>query len=1327
MAETKTPGSRFDNETNQDPSKQHYDREFNDIAKNYSDNADSSQEDANIERLRNDEDSEGSRSADPKKSVSDLERNPDGFYDREPFENKLKGFIKKTASNRRGLALLGGGTGLVALAFAGFLAFLPLKLEMLIKTATQSAAEIPEHAIEHRLEYLTKLYIAQKVVGAANNTADIDVGEGSIAAGLFNTWRAAKYEKKLGFTIESDRLRPGETSFNWRLMDLEGKPLRVDGKLVNGTSVRGPDGVTKVVSELNGRKEFRTFLRAETKKATKWHQFYKRYAMRKTLMRKYGVAHWAWLPAAATEKLDSYAERRRALFREFRKQMLDVTVGRVTKKTSMYFSCLTQGKEECKKLKNDVSSNETIRAQQDSEACAGDAACEDRVRQNNENLQAAADQTQSNIDATSDTSDIDIDPPDGDDSPKGLSKLVTKQMLAKVLGGIGILDTLMRIVNSIENKGLNQVQFDRASTAYIGYTAELLSINDQMKAGTSSESDLSTGGVGVSMEQVDVAMTMLGDFGSSPVWQKEVGILSSSDISKSSFERECGPEKQSTTLPKGDTLCPERKVILEKNPFEGQSWWEATANFAAAYMKSLGGLIGLANKALGGIAEGLGFNALMEKILSSTGADKLIAKGMGTMLEMVFGAAINGQETDADAGDNVLGGIQSQYFALGQTGQDMGELGDGGGLGIGGAVTDETATVALKREIAAEKADEIGQKPLFARLFDTNDTDSLISQMAIRTPTSMSDLAAIPKMLSSSLAQIASPQLSAALPDKNAFGFNFSYSFSDAELEADPKLYTDESCEQSNDAREASYDNNDKYPILVYTKTDPCALEKVVADAGSSGLNNEPPRYFDIASMGSAGASSGAGGSFRIATFNVLGANHDNDCPDGTKSGCTAPVEEQWPARLRRSTDVMINNKLDIVGLQEFDKLQYDAFITPQYGGNVYDVYPKKSGNGQAASRNSIIWDKSKFKLVSGDIMQIKYFTRHLEDMVPVVKLASLETGQQFYVLNTHDPAGADYAKERYDDALLHEAKIKKLSAEGIPIFYTGDFNSGYSPRSSGNTTWGGPEGGIASVNERENLTYCILTRAHTVWDAFDAIEKRTGTCPTKMDQGGGPVDHIFFNTTVSAKNYDSVESGRLKNGSDVHKTIWVDITIPGSGGDNPGSIGPGGWQWPITKSDFTSLTGCYPTQNGTSGGSGHAGIDIDVPNVGYHQPSSPVYSATGGVVTVVSDNIGGGISGVQIKAGKGLYAVYEHMTGYRSLVHVGQTVKAGAKIGYASDVGATGAHHLHFGITTQEGSFGSRYNPTSGTLNPLDYLPKDRSLKNALGGQCVDSKGLAT
>ncbi len=371
---------------------------------------------------------------------------------------------------------------------------------------------------------------------------------------------------------------------------------------------------------------------------------------------------------------------------------------------------------------------------------------------------------------------------------------------------------------------------------------------------------------------------------------------------------------------------------------------------------------------------------------------------------------------------------------------------------------------------------------------------------------------------------------------------------------------------------------------------------------------------------------------------------------------------------------------LDIVGFQEFTNVQRALFKQKVPG---YELYPSslKARTGE----NAIGWDSTKFRLVEGGMMpNLQYFAPGNSLDAPWVKLQDISegpsSGQQFYVLNTHDPAGPGYAKKRWENAKQHVIFINSLRSSGLPIFMTGDFNSGFNRRSDNNITY---------LNRDENLTYCIMTKEGYIQNAFDIYEEREVKCPNPGNDNS--VDHIYLSDGVLVGKYYKLAAGVNKNGSDNHDTHIAEVTIPGK--DTPGEdLGSWkgdpsaqGFQWPAKAG---RISNCWQKP-------GHAGIDIATGTEG-----KSVYAAKAGTV-VMSGNSGDSGNVVMIKHTGGLWSNYQHNS--KLLVSVGDTVRIGQEIAKSGNTGYSTGPHIHFGITDAQ-----TLSSSTGTnsLNPFLFLP---------------------
>lgn len=849
-----------------------------------------------------------------KKEADKLGKNPMG-YKPDGLPNaqtpRIKGIVNRLRNNRRALVSLGAGGGVLTMLVAGFISFIPLKLELLIKSATQHAAQIPEDAIEQRLRYLTSYYIAHRIL-STGSPAD-SYPEGTVVKQMFKNWQVNRFEDQLGLKITSDRTSNQQTATKWTIEFPDSPVLLTGGNEAD---------IIVMTRKIENSSQMRVFVKTTVKEKTKWHHFYKRYAMRKTLMRTKGVTRWAWLPDAATSKLDSYNAKKNALTTQFKQRLFDATVKRVMPRTALYLACLSDA-EACKELhlKRYGTKIEPPDSAPGATGCpAGDTACE---QARGKLAEEAANSTDANAESVGSSVD-DI----GKNVGKESGKFITKQLLSKVAAGLGIVDTLARIARSVDNGALNQVLYDRNSIMAAGYSAELLSISDQYKAGK------------LTPEQIDTVMEMVGDFGTSPAWQNETGIIASANpgslISPTAnaaaevkqYERNCGADGEPTKLPPGELICPERKIITDKTAFTSQSWWAPFNKFADIYLGTVGRLFDLFNK----VVELTGIDKVMASIVDATGLGDLLAKGMSNMLELIFGSPISALDKGAEVADNMLGGIKSSYYALGEAGQDTDAEGNpnGKGLGLGGQVMTTGETAALKSRIAAEKQEEWNQKSVFAKLFDTEDTRSMTSQLALRMPTTPDQVAALPNMIQSSFVSLFMPKTSAAGTYKDAFGFNFAYSFKEETYAANPNIYTKEACETMAKAREESYqagkDISADFPIYVYTKSDPCALEKIVVAAGGAMFGGGTDENFVL---------EGANG----------GAAPDDENPgseDPSAAGFVWPIAlANWPKRAMpiaecglRYSDGSIHTGIDIsVGMNTPVLAAADGVVTMDSAG----------------------------------------------------------------------------------------------------------------------------------------------------------------------------------------------------------------------------------------------------------------------------------------------------------------------------------------------------------------------------------------------------------
>lgn len=287
--------------------------------------------------------------------------------------------------------------------------------------------------------------------------------------------------------------------------------------------------------------------------------------------------------------------------------------------------------------------------------------------------------------------------------------------------------------------------------------------------------------------------------------------------------------------------------------------------------------------------------------------------------------------------------------------------------------------------------------------------------------------------------------------------------------------------------------------------------------------------------------------SLKVATFNIL---HVGD----------SAFERQWRTRMPTSIGVLKQNSITVAGLQEVRPEQHKLLTTESYSTDTFDIFPKTAQQPNF-SPNPIIWNKSLFKLVSGKTLPIEYDNGGKIDHAVLVLLKDV-LGNQFYVLNTHDPANArpgsdeQNALSRFNNAKYYKQYLVDLAKQGKPIFLTGDFNSSY--------TMGGNQ--KPYNNLAQNLTYCVISSGGTLKNVWDIFQNKPFNCPRNSVPGDAPIDHIYV-ANISGVSRVWTAASRT-NGSD-HPTVMADVDVPWAK-EQTGS-GGGAWSLPVARSGWES------------------------------------------------------------------------------------------------------------------------------------------------------------
>lgn len=175
---------------------------------------------------------------------------------------------------------------------------------------------------------------------------------------------------------------------------------------------------------------------------------------------------------------------------------------------------------------------------------------------------------------------------------------------------------------------------------------------------------------------------------------------------------------------------------------------------------------------------------------------------------------------------------------------------------------------------------------------------------------------------------------------------------------------------------------------------------------------------------------------FILATLNTLGASHTTVSSRSTYA--------TYDVRTPRQVALLGRYGVDVVGLQEFQKPQRTLFL--QTAGSTYGIFPTDkmlAADPKTDTENSIIWRNTTMQFISGDTIDVPYFTGIRK--MPVILLKDKRSGREAYFINVHNPASnvgyGDQTANRAKAIAVERAEVISLRATGKAVFLTGDLN----------------------------------------------------------------------------------------------------------------------------------------------------------------------------------------------------------------------------------------------------------------------------------------------
>lgn len=726
-------------------------------------------------------------------------------------------FRSKNARRRRkllmfggaGAALLGGGAGLV-------LFLLPnLAIKHVMNTIKSGLNDRIEYAVQTRAEKYIEKYMHTVITPSLNSCGTaiskdcvaVNTGTGLMGR-MFANWRDNRIEEKLFNRFDLE--------FKKDLRD----PNRIEvfhkGKLVGNSGSRSTvKEVLKFTDQLNQAPNVR-----------------ERWIIRSLLDRKYGAKKWCII---ACKKRDAVADLKISFVRKIKLKIIAWIIQPISERKATYLMCFVVN-------------------------CGGGKDAIDKL------ASKAADRIVSNVEG--DTLKLIASEIEGKTISRYLTEKAVNTIVSKIAGQAAgeaaassvpvagqlylaavLADMLDRLDTAIANKELTNYVREVNKSAYANYFGLFNTLDDDIQSGEALTED-----IGGAIELVD-------GFDRSRLYQKMTGSTNLGSVP-------C--EKTVISGPDGPLACPEKQVqpvfFLEewRNSDIGIQIAGVINAYGRCYGSELPGgrclglrprnvirpalgainyvLAGVANTLLGALNYIPGLNGFLDNVTAtlSNNAFDLFTY----LMKKVFPEVINGDAQGQEVFDQIAAGGDVTYnsFAKGEETED-------GFIGLGALNVSEQEQAVLDTKIAEQNAQEWKDKSIFARYLDINNPRSFAGSAATNLAFTIPRIkkGAISFNIFSSLSSIINSTLSpkthaAVLTNRGEiFGVTqYAFPIDDIALTIDPESLTDEACATYKAARENSKITDPDTGEIIYTVSDPCALDQVVTDSMTKFFNLDP-------------------------------------------------------------------------------------------------------------------------------------------------------------------------------------------------------------------------------------------------------------------------------------------------------------------------------------------------------------------------------------------------------------------------------------------------------------------------------------------------------
>lgn len=756
-------------------------------------------------------------------------------------------FTSKLIGKKLQLTLGGGIGAFIGLAAISlFMFIMPLKVLHVVNNMQDKYFGSSESAVEGRIEHHFNRYIADHVLqslngeGLCKNTRTIDrscvkpvTGTGP-AAVLYRGWQDAKLETKMaeqyGFEIARE---PNSNNYT----------LRVDGKVSN-IDVEGfrKNPANGLFQATGGREDIRRSVRQALAGETRWKKVMYRYKVGRLMERKYGIRRCVFY-CQQQDNFDSWkTDKRNGFGRVFARRVLQPrseTVG-------LALECILS--TSCDNDPATTNENED-----------GDLEKKDKLQKNIDKFLA-----QRGTEYTADTVESIAKVTAGITESGGFGKYIVKEVITKVTNEtiakvagkaipiVGWIDMVAQMTTKIKTAGpkFKKWAFAVNSAGMVSQYAVYRSHADEIKNG---KTDIELAG--------SVADSLNG-MEQSPLYTDVMGTGSTAQTT--SFFPKALAEGASTSpdylcddgkpVPAGKKICNEESLKFDNLLTDASDLFrvpplQQLGVIADGWNASAGKALALAGGAIGSLVQSFpGIDQLNNLIAES--AQPLLDQAAKIIPNPFSDTQSGGRSFNlASGGANVAGNHNAEF-------------------GLGGKRLSNQEVADIRTSRMVEKDENFKEKSLYARLFDKDDTQSFVSQVAISMPigtssytqTGLTNIASNPigKIMGSFSSIFSTKRVLAETAEEDPFGVpQYGYPVNDPSITAE----TPEDCDTYNKewAEDTTLDPESGQEI--HNRVNLCLLDQAAIGSAGGYFTSEVLTEADLGSINSGGSGSTASNS----------------------------------------------------------------------------------------------------------------------------------------------------------------------------------------------------------------------------------------------------------------------------------------------------------------------------------------------------------------------------------------------------------------------------------------------------------------------------------